>query len=84
MQCVTSSLKRVILDYSICRITEFSCFFCCVALKLCTWLVTNINKLFSFILFIALMPTFFTCLFAFFIAWIAKRLNLSMIHNRNS
>lgn len=49
-------------------------FFCCVALKLCTPLVTNINELFSFILFIALMPPFFTCLFAFFIVWIDKRL----------
>ena len=74
MQCVTSSWKRVILDYSSFATTEFSCFFCCVALKLCPPLVTNINELFSFILFIALMPTFFTCLFAFFIVWIAKRL----------
>lgn len=76
MQCVTSSWKRVILDYSSFATTEFSCFcfFCCVAFKLCTPLVTNINELFSFILFIALMPPFFTCLFAFFIVWIAKRL----------
>ena len=56
-----NSLKRVILDYSSCRTTEFSCFscfFCCVALKLCTWLVTNMNKLFSFILFMHLCLPF--------------------------
>ena len=69
-------LKKSDLDYSSFATTEFSCFcfFCCVALKLCTPLVTNINELFSFILFIAFMLPFFTCLFAFFIVWIAKRL----------
>ena len=60
MQCVTSSLKRVILDYSSCRITEFSWFFLLCRVETFEWLVTYISKLFSFILFIALMPTFFT------------------------
>ena len=78
MQCVTSSWKRVILDYSSFGTTEFSCF--------CFFLLCRVETLHAachqhkwtllfHLIHCTYAPLFhLNCLFAFFIVWIAKRL----------